>query len=433
VRRIPEEKKSGFGKIFGMFKGKEKTEPLPETNVIPVTKEEVKPEEDTKEDIKPEEEATEEAEIEVIEEINEEPVEEKSFEEIKKEQEKKLEESERQKQKQEAKELTEKYGVTKEIPKRDIQQEYVETPKKTKEELDEEIDIPQLLLRLEKIDGKLELFDNSKNETNERITQLAEEIGELRSMIMERERSFTKMETEFENVKETVGGLEPMRIKSAFEKRKMEILENKAKIEELETLVRALNEDVKKFRGLLEKIKSFENIVDMSFDMDRKVAEIRDVKDYADKIAAKVEGIFSELNSKVSQLEGQREKVEKLDELTIEMTKMLDEVSVKLTKFVEEKDLKELRKTIEENFKKTLESKAPVVKIKGNQDIKVFQNNISELSTRISKLKSVVEAQNSVINSIIEYLQGETKEATSVQPEETIETYPEVFDAESGL
>ncbi len=249
---------------------------------------------------------------------------------------------------------------------------------------------------------------------------------------MERERSFSKMETEFENVKEAVSGLEPMRIKSAFEKRKMEILENKAKIEELETLVRALNEDVKKFRGILEKIKSFENIVDLSFDMDRKLAEVRDVKDYADKIAAKVEGIFSELNVKVSQLEGQRERVEKLDELTIEVTKMLDEVSVKLTKFVEEKDMKEMQKTMEENFKKMLESKSPVVKVKGDEVVKTFQNKITqsdskitEISDRITKLKSVVETQNSVINNIIEYLQGGKQNTKSEKIEEPLEIYQE--------
>jgi DNA repair exonuclease SbcCD ATPase subunit len=414
VRKIPEEKKSGFGKIFGMFKGKEKVEPSSEeisARPIPGETEEKPPEiiEEKKEEIVPEE-----PKEEVVEE-------EKSFEEIEKEQEQKLEESEKIKKKEEEKELKEKYGVTKEIPKREIEEEYIETTKKTKE-LSEETDISELLLRLEKIDGKLEIFDNSKNEVSERTTQLAEEIGELRSMIMERERSFTKIESDFETVKETVSGLEPARIKSAFEKRKMEILENKAKTEELEALVRALGEDVKKFRTTLEKIKSFENIADLSFDMDRKVAEVREVKDYADKIAAKVETIFSELNAKVSQLEGQREKVEKLDELSIEVTKMLDEVSVRLTKFVEEKDLKELQKTMEENFKKMLESKAPVVKIKGDQVIQAFQNRISELDSRISKLKSVVEAQNSVINNIIQYLDGGRRETV----QEPTQTYQEI-------
>ncbi|MCX6821326.1 MAG: hypothetical protein NTW30_00960, partial [Candidatus Aenigmarchaeota archaeon] len=272
MRKIPEEKKSGFGKIFGMFKGKEKVEPSSEeisARPIPGETEEKPPEtpEEKKEEIVPEE-----PKEEVIEE-------EKSFKEIENEQEEKLEESEKIKKKEEEKELKEKYGVTKEIPKREIEEEYIETTKKTKE-LSEETDISELLLRLEKIDGKLEIFDNSKNEVSERTTQLAEEIGELRSMIMERERSFTKIESDFEKVKETVSGLEPARIKSAFEKRKMEILENKAKTEELEALVRALGEDVKKFRTTLEKIKSFENIADLSFDMDRKVAEVREVKDY---------------------------------------------------------------------------------------------------------------------------------------------------------
>jgi flagellar biosynthesis chaperone FliJ len=68
---------------------------------------------------------------------------------------------------------------------------------------------------------------------------------------------------------------------------------------------------------------------------------------------------------------------------------------------VEEKDLKEFKKTMEEDLKKMLQSNAPVVKIKGDQ---IIQDQISQLTDRISKLKSVVESQNMVINNIIDHL-----------------------------
>ena len=64
----------------------------------------------------------------------------------------------------------------------------------------------------------------------------------------------------------------------------------------------------------------------------------------------KSENVFSELNRKVSELENQKEKIAKLDELTLEMTKMLDEVTLKLTKFVNKKDLKEFEGDSKERF-----------------------------------------------------------------------------------
>jgi chromosome segregation ATPase len=310
--------------------------------------------------------------------------------------------------KEEAEKLVERYGVTKDIPRRKIEEEVAETRKKP-EQPEEEIKIPDLILRLEKIDGKLEVLDRSKADVEERLTHLAEEIGELRTMILERERSFDKLKSEFEKVQDTVSGLEPGKIKRIFEKTEKEILENKAKIETVENLTKALAKENKKLRKLMEKIKSFENLVDISYEIDRKISQINDAKNYVDVAVSKVESIFSELNEKVSQLENQREKIEKLDELTIEITKMLDEISVKLTKFVQEKDLKEFKRSLEEDLVKLLKEKIPTVKVTGDEWVKA---SITELSNKISRLKSVVESQNAVIMNIIERLEGEQEVGT---------------------
>jgi chromosome segregation ATPase len=303
--------------------------------------------------------------------------------------------------KEEVEKLKERYGVTKGIPKRKVEEEVVETREKPEET--EEVKISDLILRLEKVDGKLEVLDRSKADVEERLTHLAEEIGELRTMILEKERSFDELKSEFEKVQDTVSGLEPTKIKRIFEKTDQEILENRAKIETIENLVKALAEENKKFRKLMERIKSFENLVDISYEIDRKISQINDAKNYVDVAVSKVENIFSELNEKISQLESQREKIEKLDELTIEITKMLDEISVKLTKFVQEKDLKDFKKSLEEDLVKLLREKAPTVKVAGDKWVRA---SLTELSNRLSRLKSVVESQNAVIMNIIERLEG---------------------------
>jgi len=265
-----------------------------------------------------------------------------------------------------------------------------------------------VVLRLEKIDVKMEMLDKSRDETNERLTQLAEEIGELRNMMMEKERSFDTVKSQFEVVKETVTDLRPERLRKIFDRTESEILESKAKIETLETLVKELAGESSKVRRLMSKIKSFENLVDISYEIERKLSRINEIKNYAEVIVAKVENIFSELNEKVSQLESQREKTEKLDELTVEITKMLDEISVKMTKFVTEKDLKDFKKSLEEDLTKLPKGEGQAVKVTGD---KWVQDSITELSNRISKLKSVVASQNEVINSIIDRLESAATEA----------------------
>jgi chromosome segregation ATPase len=294
-------------------------------------------------------------------------------------------------------ELKKKFGVIKEIPRREIQEvksqalEQVELPKE-----EGEFRMHDLILKVEKLDGKLDIIDRFRNDMNERVTQLAEEIGELRTMMMERDRAFDKISTNFEKVEDVVQAVEPMTIRNEFERIKVEILKNDARFEKLDSLVKALSEENKKFREMIEKIKSFENLVDISYEMDRKLSKIKEVKDYADKTAAKVESIFSELNEKVSEREGEREKIKKLDELTIEMAKMLDEISVKLSKFTEKKDLDEFRKNIEEDMKKI---KAQP-QTKTNMTIPKGQVDVSELTSQIARLNSVVESHSNVVSNI---------------------------------
>jgi hypothetical protein len=299
--------------------------------------------------------------------------------------------------------LKEKYGVMKDIPARKLETESIPFRHVLDSKGSSDANLPELILKIEKIDGKLDVMNQIKDNIDERVTQLAEEIGELRTMVLERDRSFDKIAVNFESIKDTLEDLEPNKLKKYFEKKEKEILENRAKIENVENLVKALNEESKKFRGTMEKIKSFENLIDVSYDIDRRISKIKESKDHVDMIVSKVESIFSEMNDKVSELESQREKIDKLDKLSIEMTQMLDEVSVKLNKFAEKKDLGELKKDIDEDLKKVqsyLSGKPP---IKGGQPpiVKtVDDTKLSQLYAQMAKLKSVVDSQNLAIKHL---------------------------------
>ncbi len=295
--------------------------------------------------------------------------------------------------------LKEKYGVTKEIPKRKIESEGMPFKHMMQPKNRDETELPDIILRMEKLDGKIEVMNRFKDEINERITHLAEEIGELRTMIMERDRSFDKVSAEFETVKDSVNDIQPRKLKSYFEKKEKDIVLNKANIEKLENLVKALNEENKQFRNLISKIKSFENLVNISYNIDRKASKIKESKDHVDMAVSKVENIFSEMNDKVSELESQREKVDKMDGLTIEMTKMLDEITIKLNKFVEKKELNQYLRKIEAS---PIKDRMPISKAGSiPPSSPIHDSRILELSSQLSRLKSVIDSQNIMINNIV--------------------------------
>jgi chromosome segregation ATPase len=247
--------------------------------------------------------------------------------------------------------LKEKYGVMKEIPEQNIEEEKIE---EVRHHNHEDKQAPDLLFRVERIDGKLEMLESFRQSTEERTTNLTEEIGELRSMLLEKEKKLGDIEADVEKVLASVAELDLEKIKKIFKKRDEEILELTANLERVESTLKAIQEENKEMKDALDKIKSMENLVEISNKINEKLEKIDESKDYVDKIATKVETIFYDINSKLMDFENKKGKIVELDELSIELVKTLDKITLEITKFAKVEDVNKLN-SILEGMKKDLD------------------------------------------------------------------------------
>jgi myosin heavy subunit len=258
------------------------------------------------------------------------------------------------------KKLKEKYGVIEEIPERELEEPRA---KFSRGEI-REVSLPELLLRIEKIEGKLEVLGDFKRGIDERVGTFSESIGELRSALLEKEKILSKMEKDVQTVLESVSELEPEKVRKLFSKRDAEIEEMRAEIEKLDAMIKEVQKQLKNFFEAMEKIKSIESLILASEKIDKKIEKIEEAKIQITKTASKVESIFSELSEKAGQIEKQKNEIEKIRDLSVEIVKTLDELSLKLTKFVKKEELEELRKEIEKRLGEKIPVKKEEVKMK---------------------------------------------------------------------
>ena len=291
--------------------------------------------------------------------------------------------------------IKERYGVMDEIPEQELEEESLETEEKPKEEgKSSKLD---LLLRMEKIEAKLGTIDDFKDDVDERLMRLAEEVGELRSSLLEIDKNFSSLQADTERVLEATHEIHPEKIKEEMEKKSEEMLKLEAEIETLKAMLDTLKKDNKRVMEFLEQVKNLENMVEMSKRIDAKLKAIERTKAHVDRMAAKSELIFTELSERVKELEQHKEKIRKLDELTADMVKMLDGISLKIPKFVEkenverilaEKVREELRSS--ENVKKAVnELKETIkkdVKLMVSQDLKRVDERLEENKRQLMKL-----------------------------------------------
>jgi chromosome segregation ATPase len=150
-----------------------------------------------------------------------------------------------------------------------------------------------------------------------------------------------------------------------------------------------------------EKIKNVENVVEISKKIEEKLAKVEEAIRYADRVSAKTEVVFSELSEKLAEIERQKGKIGRLDELTKELVKTLDEISLKIPKFAEKVEVAKLSEEI-------------AGKIKPIDPGNIKKEIAAEINSRFSSLKEEIEKRLEEFDRSIKSLEGIAEKVESI-------------------
>ncbi len=239
--------------------------------------------------------------------------------------------------------------------------------------------INDILMTIEKIDGKLEMFDQFRKSSDSRTGDLAERIGELRQMLMDKERDFNEVQSGFEKINVAIGDIKPNEITMKLEKAALELEKRDAKIEKMENQVATLMEEVGEYRKRMARIKDFDNLIDSLNNIKEEVIKIEDSKRYTERVSAKNEHIFSELNEKVLLFKSQLAKVDKTDAIAQELMLTTDKLTTDMDKLASKNDL--------DNFKGDIQAKNfGVSKEDFGKSVAALEAEVVKVGARLEKL-----------------------------------------------
>lgn len=306
-----------------------------------------------------------------------------------------------------------------------ITEEKSEEVKEVKSEEKVDDNFSKLLMRIEKLEGKLEMEKESRKTLEERISTINESLGDLRRLVLDREKDFSKIEKEFEVIKEAVKYFEPKRIEKNFEKLKVEIEKLQAKIEKVEVLSKEFRERLRKVEDKFSKLGDFESLAETIEKMRKIKGEIEENKKLVERLSGKVESIFSDISENLASLKRERELIRKLDDLVTDLVKNVDKLNIKFENdVVEKKDFDELKAKLEIELDQKIKEKIGKIELaqKTIEDLEMEKNKleqalkIAEEDYRTGKisqksfeeLKSGIETKLKAINGILERIERET-------------------------
>ena len=305
-------------------------------------------------------------------------------------------------------EILEEQGVikTKEEPKKEDHKEDIEEKKIS---FLGEIKIKQLVMDIEKLKAEVEGLREVKFSSDERIKELAESTGEIRSILFQKDSLVKELEARIKLIDDSIAVIDPKKIAKDFQKQEERVSQSEAKSEKVEAMYRDIFKKFEESKNILESIKSVENLKEKVRQMEELVNKSLETKAEVDRLAGRTEKFYTEIEDKIKDFSNMKATLEKLDGLTKEMTKSIDEINIKLVGSTKKEDIETFKKTIDDiviSNKEKIEGKLKEIE----DSLNISQEDITY---RIEQLERKREGILNLMNSLEEqYRRNAIKKGT---------------------
>jgi chromosome segregation ATPase len=183
-----------------------------------------------------------------------------------------------------------------------------EKPEDKKEEVKKEADssgpsLGQMSVQIEKLNASVEAFAEVRKSFGERFNRTSEQIGELRAMILDRDKSIQNIELKAIKAADLVETVQPEKIMTDVQKQEAKIEALKANLEGNESIMGRVMEELKEVKKKVEFFRGIEEIVKLSEETKSELIEIKKIESRIAINTDKVDTIYAEIRKKFQQIE----------------------------------------------------------------------------------------------------------------------------------
>jgi|GEM_PF-4774515 len=211
---------------------------------------------------------------------------------------------------------------------------------------------------LEKLKAVLETVKEGRKVADEKVQRVTESMGELRSIIYQREASTKEQEIKVGKLLDSVSQVDPEKIVMDLKKRDKEIANQGMRIERINRMIEALNETMGRMKNVLVNIGSLENVVKVSQNVTDNLQAMESMKGNIEKSADRVQSIYVELSERMEEFLLYRTKQNRMEDLVNELMRSVDDMNTKLSRFVTKDDLDAFRQTLKPSGEEEVEGEA---------------------------------------------------------------------------
>lgn len=231
-------------------------------------------------------------------------------------------------------------------------------------------------IEITRIKAQLESLNEVRKANSERFSRVSEQMGELRGMIMDTNKTMSKIEVSATKAIDLVESVQPEKLMIEIRKQEGKAEALKANIESNEAMMRDLMEELKKIRQQMNFYKGIEQVIKLNEEVKGELLEIKKVEATIERHADKSESIFLDLEKKYAEFDKFQRTVDEVEKTFHAMQGDFDNMKLQLSNKAEKKEFGSLMDRFTEfekhtgNIMKLLDERSKHMKLELKESIK---------------------------------------------------------------
>jgi len=237
-------------------------------------------------------------------------------------------------------------------------------------------DIIKLKTEIEKLKAGQEAFKEVRASSSERFTRISEQIGELRSMILERDRTIQEIELKAVKSSDLVSSVQPEKLMTEVQKQEVKIEALKANLEGNEAIMNRIMEELRETRKKVEFFRGVEEVIKLAEEVKSELIEIKKAEGRINTQTDKVQTIYTEMRTRIQDIDAFKAEVQDSKASIEQNTKDVTFVKNKITNLAEKTELDKLVRKLQTYINSLSELKKKTSFSKDIDQLKVIMEGI---------------------------------------------------------
>ena len=213
-------------------------------------------------------------------------------------------------------------------------------PERTNESSD--LSVGLLTADVEKLKAQFTTFYELQKTTSERFSRINEQIGELRSMSIERDKSAQHLEAKALQAIDLVKTVQPDKLMIEMRKSDGKIEALRANLESNENIINNIVNELKDTKNRINVFRGMEQVIVLNDEAKKELLDVKKVQAVVERHADKVETIFTEMQKKFSDFVRFSDTVKDLDKAFKQISSDFDSMKIRVADLASKKEVENL-------------------------------------------------------------------------------------------